>query len=106
MKIKPTDKVKVVIKGEAYKRHESGGFYDRTIIGSWEEVLNHISQDCSYGWTVGEDEWGDALSCEDVLESILSANGDGCDFIFFMEVEAKGKKKVLIEEDFEEIYIA
>ena len=100
MKIKPTDKVKVKIQAESYKW---GGIDKKRYSGSWESVLNKISENHSYGWVVGYDEDGDVLSCEDVLGSITDCNGDGCDYIFEMVVE-KGKKKwTVIEEGEEEV---
>ena len=99
MKIKPTDKVSVKVQAESYKW---GGIDKKRYSGSWESVLNKISENHSYGWVVGVDENADLLSCEDVLDSVIGSNGDGCDFIFKMVVE-KGKKKwTVIDEDFEE----
>ena len=99
MKIKPTDKVKVKVQAESYCR---GGVSTKTYNGSWEKVINKISSVHSYSWSVGEDEYGDVLSCEDVLDSILSSNGDGCDYIFNMVVEKNKKKWTVINEDFDE----
>lgn len=99
MKIKPTDKVVVKVKGEGYERYGSGGIFSKTYVGSWENVLNLISEEHSYGTTVGEDEWGDVHTCEDVLQYIEECNGDGCDFIFYMKVKKGNQSKVLIEED-------
>jgi len=96
MKIKPTDKVKVKVQAESYHR---GGITAKTYNGSWEKVLNKISDNHSYGWVVGDND-GDVLSCENVLDSIIESNADGCDFIFKMIVE-KGKKKwTVIDEEF------
>lgn len=100
MKIKPTDKVKVQIQAESY---QMGGISNQRYCGSWENVLNLISENHSYSWKVGVDEDGDVLSCGDVLDSILSSNGDGCDFIFKMVVEKDKKKWAVIEEDEEDI---
>lgn len=96
MKIKPTDKVKVKVQAESYQR---GGISTKVYSGSWEKVLNKVSSVHSYGWSVGEDEYGDVLSCEDVLDSILSSNGDGCDEIFNMSVKKGKKEYLLIESD-------
>ena len=100
MKIKPTDKVKVQIQAESY---QMGGISNQRYCGSWENVLNLISENHSYSWKVGVDEDGDVLSCGDVLDSILSSNGDGCDFIFKMVVEKDKKKWAVIKEDEEVI---
>ena len=99
MKIKPTDKVKVQVRAESY---QMGGISNNSYCGSWENVLNLISENHSYSWKVGEDEDGDVLSCKDVLDSIIESNGDGCDFIFKMVVEKDKKKWTVIEEDEEE----
>ena len=40
--------------------------------------------------------------CEDVLNSIIESNGDGCDFIIKMVVEKDKKKWTAIEEDIDE----
>jgi len=99
MKIKPTDKVSVKVRAESY---QMGGVSTKTYKGDWEKVLNKISSVHSYGWVVGVDENADLLSCEDVLDSVVGSNGDGCDFIFKMVVE-KGKKKwTVIDEDIDE----
>ena len=100
MKIKPTDKVKVQVRAESY---QMGGISNQRYCGSWENVLNLISENHSYSWKVGVDEDGDVLSCGDVLDSILSSNGDGCDFIFKMVVEKDKKKWTVIKEDEEVI---
>ena len=100
MKIKPTDKVKVQIQAEDY---DGGGVASKRYCGSWENVLNLISQNHSYSYKVGVDEDGDVLSCKDVLDSIIGSNGDGCDFIFKMVVEKDKKKWAVIEEDEEDI---
>ena len=100
MKIKPTDKVKVQIQAEEY---DGGGVTSERYCGSWENVLNLISQNHSYSYKVGVDEDGDVLSCKDVLDSIIGSNGDGCDFIFKMVVEKDKKKWAVIEEDEEDI---
>lgn len=99
MKIKPTDKVKVQVRAESY---QMGGISNKRYCGSWENVLNLISENHSYSWKVGVDEEGDVLSCKDVLDSIIESNGDGCDFIFKMVVEKDKKKWTAIEEDIDE----
>jgi len=99
MKIKPTDKVVVKVQAESYTE---GGVSTKNYKGSWEKVLNTISDNHSYFWQVGEDEDGEVLSCEDVLNSIIESNGDGCDFIIKMVVEKDKKKWTVIDEDFEE----
>jgi hypothetical protein len=98
MKIKPTDKVEVRVKGEGYDRHESGGLFNKTYKGSWEKVLNKISKNHSYGWVVGKND-EDVLSCEDVLKSITDCNGDGCDYIFHFEVKKNGKSWWVIDDE-------
>ena len=100
MKIKPTDKVKVQIQADEY---DGCGVANKRYCGNWENVLNLISENHSYSWKVGVDEDGDVLSCKDVLDSILSSNGDGCDFIFKMVVEKDKKKWAVIKEDEEDI---
>jgi hypothetical protein len=99
MKIKPTDKVKVQIQAEDY---DGCGVASKRYCGSWENVLNLISENHSYSYKVGVDEDGEELCCKDVLDSILSSNGDGCDFIFKMVVEKDKKKWTVIDESFEE----
>lgn len=99
MKIKPTDKVKAKVQAESYQR---GGVSTKVYSGSWENVLNTISDNHSYFWRVGVDEDGEVLTCEDVLNSIIESNGDGCDFIIKMVVEKDKKKWTVINEDFDE----
>jgi hypothetical protein len=99
MKIKPTDKVKVKVQAESYQR---GGVSTKVYSGSWEKVLNKISSVHSYGWVVGDND-GDILSCENVLDSIIESNADGCDFIFKMVVYKGGnlkRKWTVINEEF------
>ena len=98
MKIKPTDKVKVQVQAEVY---DDAAVAFRRYCGSWENVLNLISENHSYGWKVGQDEDGDVLSCKDVLDSIVESNGDGCDFIFKMVVEKDKKKWTVVAEESE-----
>ena len=99
MKIKPTDKVKVQIQADEY---DGCGVISKRYCGNWENVLNTISDNHSYYYKVGVDEDGEVLSCEDVLNSIIDSNGDGCDFIFKMVVEKDKKKWTVIDESFEE----
>lgn len=99
MKIKPTDKVKVQIQADEY---DGCGVANKRYCGNWENVLNTISDNHSYFWRVGVDEDGEVLTCEDVLNSIIESNGDGCDFIIKMVVEKDKKKWTVINEDFDE----
>jgi hypothetical protein len=99
MKIKPTDKVEVKVKGEAYDRYESGGLFNKTYKGTWEKVLTKISQNHSYGTPVGADEDGEIVSCDDVLNFITETNGDGCDYIFHFEVKKNGKSWWVIDDE-------
>ena len=99
MKIKPTDKVEVKVKGEAYDRYECAGFFNKTYKGSWEKVLNKISENHSYGTVVGTDEDGETATCEDVLQYITECNGDGCDYIFHFEVKKNGKSWWVIDDE-------
>ena len=98
MKIKPTDKVKVKVQAESY---QEGGVSTKVYSGSWEKVLNKVSSVHSYGWKVGQDDYGFVLSCKDVLDSIVESNGDGCDFIFKMVVEKDKKKWTVVAEESE-----
>jgi len=99
MKIKPTDKVEVKVKGEGYDRHESGGLFNKTYKGTWEKVLTKISENHSYGTPVGTDEDGETATCEDVLQYIQECNGDGCDYIFHFEVKKDGKSWWVIDDE-------
>ena len=99
MKIKPTDKVEVKVKGDEYDRYESSaGLFNKNYKGSWANVLTKISENHSYGWVVGDNN-GDILSCEDVLKSITETNGDGCDYIFHFEVKKNGKSWWVIDDE-------
>jgi hypothetical protein len=100
MKIKPTDKVEVKVKGEAYDRYESpAGFFNKTYKGTWEKVLTKISENHSYGTPVGTDAYGETATCEDVLQYIQECNGDGCDYIFHLEVKKNGKSWWVIDDE-------
>jgi hypothetical protein len=99
MKIKPTDKVEVRVKGEGYDRHESGGLFNKTYKGTWEKVLTKISKNHSYGTPVGADEDGVVSTCDDVLQYITECNGDGCDYIFHFEVKRNGKSWWVIDDE-------
>ena len=91
MKIKPTDKVEVRVKGEGYDRHysERGGLFNKNYKGSWEKVLSKISKNHSYGTPVGTDEYGETASCDEVLQYIQECNGDGCDWSSKMSLWTK-----------------
>lgn len=107
MKIKPTDKVKVKVQFEKYDRYwGSDGIATKNYNGSWENVLNTISENHSYNYVVGEDDGdGNIATCENVLESVIGCNGDGCDFIIKMIVYKDGnlkRKWTVINEDFDE----
>lgn len=107
MKIKPTDKVTAIVRVEEYDRFGGGALKKISYTGSYENVLNLISENHSYGTAVGYDEDNDQTNtCEDVLQYIDECNGDGCDFISSLVIKAKGKKIVLIEEaeEEEEVY--
>jgi hypothetical protein len=99
MKIKPTDKVEVRVKGEGYDRYESGGLFNKTYKGTWEKVLTKISKNHSYGTPVGADEDGVISTCDDVLQYITECNGDGCDYIFHFEVKRNGKSWWVIDDE-------
>lgn len=106
--LKPTDKVTAKVQFEEYDRCGSdiSGIKTVSYTGSYENVVNLISENHSYSWSVGEDEDGDVLSCDDVLNSVVESNGDGCDFIISLVIKSKSKNKkiVAIEEDVEEVY--
>ena len=103
MKIKPTDKVTATVQVSEYDRYGGGGNKKISYTGSYQNVLNLISENHSYGTTVGYDEDNDETNtCEDVLQYIEECNGDGCDYISSLVIKAKGKKIVLIEETEEE----
>ena len=101
MKIKPTDKVEVRVKGEGYDRYysERGGLFNKNYKGSWEKVLSKISKNHSYGTPVGTDEYGETASCDEVLQYIQECNGDGCDYIFHFEVKKGGKSWLVIDDE-------
>ena len=100
MKIKPTDKVEVRVKGEEYDRYESSaGLFNKTYKGSWANVLTKISENHSYGTPVGTDSYGETATCEDVLQYITECNGDGCDYIFHFEVRKDGKSWWVIDDE-------
>ena len=101
--IKPTDKVTAKVQFEEYDRYEGGKLKTVSYTGSYENVVNLISENHSYSWVVGDND-GDILSCDDVLNSVVDTNGDGCDFIISLLIKNKNKKIVVIEEDVEEIY--
>lgn len=103
--IKPTDKVTAKVQFEEYSRCGSdiSGIKTVSYTGSYENVVNLISENHSYSWVVGDND-GDILSCDDVLDSVVGSNGDGCDFIISLVIKSKNKKFVAIEEDVEEIY--
>jgi len=99
MKIKPTDKVEVKVKGEGYDRHDGGSLFNKTYKGAWHKVLTKISENHSYGTPVGIDEDGEIVSCDDVLQHITDCNGDGCDYIFHLEVKKDGKSWWVIDDE-------
>ena len=102
-KINLTDKVVANVIGDRYDRYESEdrGLFNLIYKGSWKNVLNKISENHSYGTKVGFDEVEECEYSEnDVVESIDSCNGDGCDFITFFSVKRvkDGYEEVLIDE--------
>lgn len=103
-KLKPTDKVTAKILVQEYDRYGSGAAKTVSYTGSYKNVIELISENHSYSWNVGTDEDGVEVSCDDVLNSILDMNGDGCDYIISLVIKSKNKKFVAIEAEEEEIY--
>ena len=104
-KLKPTDKVTAKVLVEEYDRYGSGAAKSVSYTGSYENVINLISENHSYGNVVGYDEADDeTLTCDDVLNNILDCNGDGCDYIISLVIKSKNKKFVAIKAEEEEVY--
>lgn len=99
LELKLTDKVKCKLFLEEYDRYVSGGFKTKTYVGKWENVLNTISSNHSYGWQIGEGEGDDIIDECTLLDSITDTNGDGCDFIIKWTVEKDGVVDVVMDNE-------
>ena len=93
MKIKSKDKVVVNVKGFIYGTNgDESPKFDKTYKGEYEKVLLKVCENHSYSFEEG-------LSVDELLESIIETNGDGCDSIFDMTIKTDKETFKVIEED-------
>lgn len=86
MKNERTKKHTVLVTGERYERHCSGGLFKTTYRGDdLLKILKKVDEDHNYG-TSEDDE---KATVESILKDIELSNGDGCDCIFKLVIDGK-----------------
>ena len=102
IKIKPEEKVVVKVKGFRYGTNgDPSPRFNKTYKGTYEKVLNKISENHSYGYRT--DEKDNEMTVEELVDAIEGMNGDGCDQIDLLTITTDKKTWKVIEEDEEEI---
>lgn len=93
--------VKLEVMFEDYERFESGNIRRAQVSGvdlldALKKMVDHMGL-----YITSEDIEDDEMSAEDVIDSIESSNGDGCDFIFLLKDVTSGK--VYIKEGYNDL---
>lgn len=104
---------KITVFGEKYERFGGGEFVRKTYEGELLPVLIEIAHKHSYSLGFGNtleervedakreflEETGEVLTPLLVVEEIVGKNGDGCDYLLFMETGGVKLDLGWIEED-------
>lgn len=92
---------KVVCFAERYERHGGGGLKNSKYKGPLVRVLAKIQHKHQYGVDLDDMgiELGREVTATDLIENIACINGDGCDYIFYLETNGVKLELGHVEED-------
>lgn len=100
VKANESSKVKLSLQYEPYDRYESSGIKKATISApTLRDALIKLTDNLQL-YLYPEDIEDDDMSVEEIIDSIVMSNGDGCDFI--LELKNLTTGETLISANYEE----